>query len=307
MHLEILYLNEEARDVKMLNLTSWHRKKRFPTEDFPMTVQYSKPLHLRTSHYPFSRHPELEFLVVHRGALEMNTSDGPIVLEPGHVALVNPYFLHTFRIMTLDTVSVSVKFPLELIELPPHHYFRQSFIEPMRIGRLQMPSVLTPEHPAHEAVYSALSRLHPDLEELPEYRNTLLATAFALCTTILPYCTNAERSLLVPERSIETCAQYINRHYQEKITLQQLSLLAGLHPNYLCARFKEVMGQTVFSYLTTVRLEHATELITSTELSVAEICHRCGFHSVGFFSKKFKERHGLTPKQLHKKLYKPNL
>lgn len=291
----------------MLDLENWRRKKRFPTEDFPMMVQYCKPLRLRATHYPFSRHPELEFLTLHRGTAELNTADGPILLNPGDVAVINPYFLHTFRALAPNTVNLSVKFPLELIELPPRHYFRKSFVEPMRIGKLQMPPVLTPEHPAHEAIYSALSRLHPKLEGTPGYQDLLLATAFTVCTAISPHCTNVEQSLLVPERSIEACAQYINRHYQEKITLQQLSLLAGLHPNYLCARFKEVMGQTVFSYLTTVRLEHATQLVTSTELSVAEICQRCGFHSVGFFCKKFKERHGMTPKQMHIKLYKPNL
>ena len=105
---------------------------------------------------------------------------------------------------------------------------------------------------------------------------------------------------------MEACIQYINKHYQEKISLQQLADHVGLHPNYLCNRFKSVVGQTVFEYLTQTRLEQAWDLLNITELPVAEICQRCGFHSVGFFSRKFRERYGLTPKQAHKKLFKPN-
>jgi len=290
----------------MYPLNKWHRKRRSPTVDFPLEVYYFKPMMLHETLLPFYRHPDLEIVLIHQGTIELHTMQKVHTLRQGDIAFIAPNILHRFRITDPELIELSVKFPQELITLPQQHFFQSSFVAPLWEGTLLLPPVIQKDHPAHRLIWDTLSPLHPSREDAPGYREVLLQAIFATCTAIAPYCTATELSQAVPSGAIERCIRFLHKHYAEKLTLPQLAEQAGLHPNYLCARFKEVMGQTIYSYLTDIRLEHAKGLLATTELSATEIAQRCGFHSVGFFIKKFKARYNMTPKQYQKRLFFPN-
>ena len=285
---------------------NWRRMYHRATADFPLSVFYFKPLQIRPDHIPYTRHDDIEFLLVHRGNMEMRTTDGQWLLRPGDIALLSPYVLHSFRSTGMDVEELTVKFSPVLIELPSQHFFQKNFLEPLRAGKLQFPSVIHPDHPAYAQVYAVLSALHPDREDTPGYREQLLAAVFTVCAAMAPYCTQQEDPRSSPNGSIDACVRFINQNYTRKLTLEELAQCAGLHPNYLCNRFREVMGLSVFAYIHQIRLENAKRLLSTTELPTAEIAQRCGFNSLSFFRKKFKDACGMTPKQYHKRFFRPN-
>lgn len=94
---------------------------------------------------------------------------------------------------------------------------------------------------------------------------------------------------------INQAVQYIQRHYTENITSDDIAVFCGLSRTHLGRIFKKITGQTLQKYLTAYRMSKAIELMRSTELSLGEIAPRVGYSSQLYFSKVFHQYYGLPP------------
>ena len=108
-----------------------------------------------------------------------------------------------------------------------------------------------------------------------------------------------------PNDALRVIISYITEHYPEKITLNDISARIGFSKEYFCRFFKQHMGITFLQYLNEVRISHAGRLLSSTELSVAEVMHQIGFTNQTVFNRMYKELYGMTPRQ-SRKYVKPN-
>jgi AraC-like DNA-binding protein len=88
---------------------------------------------------------------------------------------------------------------------------------------------------------------------------------------------------------------YLEAHYAEDITLDDLATNIGYSKNYLCRIFREITGDTINSYLTNVRINKAVELLVGTEIDVAGISSMVGYNNVFHFIKTFKKVVGVSP------------
>jgi YesN/AraC family two-component response regulator len=95
---------------------------------------------------------------------------------------------------------------------------------------------------------------------------------------------------------VEKARQYIEDHLQEPLSLEIVAEQVHLMPRYLSRLFKEESGSTFTEYVTHIRLNKAKELIETTPYSVEQISVLAGFSSSAYFSRKFKEAFGWTPK-----------
>lgn len=88
---------------------------------------------------------------------------------------------------------------------------------------------------------------------------------------------------------------YINEHFMEKITLEELAKECSLSRTYLSRYFKKLTGQTVFSYIQQTRVQYAAYLLKTSKMSVAEIAVESGFETVSYFNRIFKKNYGISP------------
>lgn len=96
------------------------------------------------------------------------------------------------------------------------------------------------------------------------------------------------------------CADYINSNYNKDITLDMLCKLAGINRTSLNERFKAQYNCTCMEYLLRYRLKMSQELLSNSNLKVAEIAESCGFKYGTYFEKQFKKRLGITPAEYRK-------
>ena len=68
-----------------------------------------------------------------------------------------------------------------------------------------------------------------------------------------------------------------------------------LSKNYLSSLFKRHTGQTLNDYITSVRLQKASELLRTHGCYIYEAADRVGYKDVAYFSKLFKQQYGCTP------------
>ncbi|MBP1963645.1 helix-turn-helix domain-containing protein [Paenibacillus aceris] len=93
---------------------------------------------------------------------------------------------------------------------------------------------------------------------------------------------------------------YFSHHLSDPITLEDMAARANLSISRFSIMFKQRYGISPHQYLMNMRVNHAKELLTNTDLSQESIASYCGFADLHHFSKTFKKRTGLTPGE-HKK------
>ena len=103
------------------------------------------------------------------------------------------------------------------------------------------------------------------------------------------------------------CLEYIDSHFNEKITLEDLGELTGLNPCYLSELFRKEMNVTFGTYLTNLRVETAKALLTRTEYSYSKIAYSLGFCSQSHFSASFRKVTGTTPREYRRAYYNANI
>lgn len=94
---------------------------------------------------------------------------------------------------------------------------------------------------------------------------------------------------------LQNIKEYLDQHYQEKISLDELSALFFINKFYLTRIFKEQFGISVNNYLTQVRITHAKQLLRFSDLSIERVGILCGLGDANYFSRVFKKVEGMTP------------
>ena len=96
--------------------------------------------------------------------------------------------------------------------------------------------------------------------------------------------------------AMDRILSYLNDHYTEDITLEQLCTAAGgLSEQYLCRLFKQSTGLRPMEYMLRRRISAARVYLESTDFSIAEVALRSGFHNNSYFYRNFRKFVGMSP------------
>lgn len=95
----------------------------------------------------------------------------------------------------------------------------------------------------------------------------------------------------------EDALKYIEDHYCDPITIQEISDHLGINRSYLHRVFKTFTGVSIQSYLLDYRIRQACILLKSTDLSVRVIAHSVSFIDPLYFSRIFRQKMGVSPSE----------
>jgi transcriptional regulator GlxA family with amidase domain len=97
---------------------------------------------------------------------------------------------------------------------------------------------------------------------------------------------------------------YIDAHYAENIAIADIAREAGFSESQFRRVFERVIAKSPVDYITTIRLNAARKLLTTTEKSVADIAVEVGFFDQSHFIKAFKRERGTTPGRYRRQFWK---
>lgn len=98
-------------------------------------------------------------------------------------------------------------------------------------------------------------------------------------------------------RIIQQLMLYIDEHYNQDITLEELSAYVSITPQYLCKLFQKHLNLRPFQYITMKRIQCAKKMLSDNTLSVQEIAHMTGYKDCSYFCAVFKKYEMLSPTQ----------
>ncbi|MFZ5813289.1 MAG: helix-turn-helix transcriptional regulator [Thermodesulfobacteriota bacterium] len=95
---------------------------------------------------------------------------------------------------------------------------------------------------------------------------------------------------------IHAARELLVMDFENPPTVAQLARTVGINEKKLKNGFRQVYGKPVFEYFRDFRLDHAREMLASGKVTVSETAYRIGYQSLSHFSRAFRQRFGLNPK-----------
>ncbi len=88
---------------------------------------------------------------------------------------------------------------------------------------------------------------------------------------------------------------FLNRNYNREIKLEEIASVAAMNPSAFCRYFRNKTGKTLKNYIAHMRTSYACKLLLTQNMNISQISNECGFETVSYFNKTFKEKTGYTP------------
>ncbi len=102
------------------------------------------------------------------------------------------------------------------------------------------------------------------------------------------------------ETRINKVCTYIQDHYSEPISLQQVSELVFMTESNFCKFFKKATSTTFSDYVNNLRINEACHLLIYTEDNISKIAQDCGFESLSYFNRVFLKKKRIKPSLFRK-------
>ena len=101
-------------------------------------------------------------------------------------------------------------------------------------------------------------------------------------------------------RALLRVTHYIDEHYCDGVSLEEVAEATGISRYYVSHLFKELMDNTFVGYVNELRLNHAAMLLVTTDSPIIEIASKSGFNNLSNFNRAFKMYFGKTPSSYRK-------
>ena len=252
-------------------------------------------------------HSEFAIHYMVKGAMLFSLNDELIRATEGDIVFIQP-----------NTVY-SITPPSDLAGMKNYHTFifdpdflcgsmgancYTEVLSPIIQNKINFSCVITKEHPYYEEIRTSMENI-VSAAPLP-LRSPLLtllikSELLRLFYFVLEYGdyqknTTSDQSL----KSIQPVLTYINKHFDQDITLKQLASLSNLSVSHFAAKFKKIMNVSAGTYVTQVRIKQACRLLVNTQDPILNIATASGFNNISNFNVLFKREVGCSPHEYRK-------
>ncbi len=256
-------------------------------------------------------HPEIEMIYVLNGKVEAFVDEESFTLTPGQGIFVNQNVLHAFhRIEGYDAVffsvvfhpamifgygnaALSVKYISPITDNPNMKYIILEDSEPNTNGIIEIMTQIRDHYLGKKFGYELACKAH-----ICNLWNALLKLPRDTSTKIIK-----SRRILNDEQRIKEAILYIEEHFAEPITLDDIADSIHISKSECCRCFQRVLRVTPFEYLLKYRIFYATKLIQRQDPaanSVSNLAITVGFGNISYFNKVFKRFLHMTPTEYKK-------
>lgn len=122
-----------------------------------------------------------------------------------------------------------------------------------------------------------------------------------ILSIILQDVTNIHEEQNPARQKLLDVRQYLDEHFTEKFSLDELSDHFFISKYHLSREFKNYFGITLNHYVIAKRITMVKKLLRFSDLSLEEISAKCGFYDTSYLNKQFKKSEGISASDFRKK------
>ena len=154
---------------------------------------------------------------------------------------------------------------------------------------------------------SSFDAIWQDLMHISSFSDTSSEIAVngklnTLISILFDECLSSDSTDMTVEKMdrIEDVRKYLDEHFAEKITLDDLAEQFYINKHYLGRIFHQKYGMTLNGYIMYLRVARAKYLLRFTDETMEEIAAECGISDSNYFSRMFKHIEGVTPSEFRR-------
>ncbi|RPD38266.1 AraC family transcriptional regulator [Chitinophaga barathri] len=280
---------------------------------FTIPVAPDKNIILQNERLPYfyphlHRHSEVQLTWIQQGSGTLVADNSMHAFRPGEIYWLAGNQPHVFRSDRTQNDSGSQSFTLffdpagrlapvfALAELKPV----QAFIERFPRG-FKLPDRVAP-------IVGAMMQQLDKTKGAAQFAEFIRLLGYLRGITDLEPLVTGTKPAAVNEQEglrIGAIYDYIMKHYETDIPLDDIARHANMTPQAFCRYFKKHTRLTFVEFLHEVRVHEASKLLAGgAEESIASIAYRCGFNSIATFNRVFKTVTGLAPREYVREMEK---
>lgn len=254
----------------------------------------------RTS--PLHWHPDFEIATAVSGVLDFQVGNQHIELEAGDSIFVNKNVLHRIKQLSGDVPDPmpNVVFSDTVIAAETS-VIHKKYIYPIECCNTLPYIVFEHKNDSHRAVIDSIDNIYRQMRERGMcYEMAVqreLISIFEYIFMNFERFTGSEtvRVNINAQVRLQKMLSYIHENYNGSVTLEDIAGAADISSSEAGRCFNAYMGCSPVDALIRYRLLIARRLLADETLTLQEISDRCGFHSVNYFSRRFRRLYGCTP------------
>ncbi|MEK8130591.1 AraC family transcriptional regulator [Paenibacillus filicis] len=288
-------------------------------ENLSEIVEYDTPyLPIRTRQsrisYFYNRsaschwHHDLEFILILEGSMDYFVDGEYYLLQQGEGIFVNSNRLH-YGFSNQDEDCSFLVLLLNPSLLVRNTHIENKYIKPFLQDSNSDAIVFTEQVAWQSEALRLIRRLYETCHHQEEGYEMLAITQFELL--FLHLYTNTvvkhgfQEAYSKDIAAMKKMIAYIQMHYAESISLQDISTAGAVCRSKCCRLFKHSLKKSPIAYLTDYRLQKSIELMTNNSLNITDISAACGFNSSNYFAELFKKIMGVSPTEYRKTMAYP--
>lgn len=236
-------------------------------------------------------HTELFFIVNGKGQFLIEDQLYPVNVN--NLVIINPNVIHTevsLNAQPLEYIVLGIEgMELDVTELSNGPFSILDAVESVEISGC-LRNILR-EMEQKNTGYEDVCQAFVEILIIRLMRSTALA---------IP----AEPQVMSANRQCAAVRRYIDLHFKEALTLEQLAKEGHMNKFYLSHAFKREYGISPINYLISKRIDESKYLLAETDLSLSQIAQLLGFSSQSYFSQVFHRTQEISPKEYRQSLKK---
>ncbi|MBR2824067.1 MAG: helix-turn-helix transcriptional regulator [Clostridia bacterium] len=245
--------------------------------------------------YDLHQHSAVEILLTLEGHVDYQIGEQSYRVEAGEILIIPPEVLHGLS-MGENSSRLLFLFEMEpLLEMRDIKKLGEHF---NKVFHLHDGSE------THEEIRKLLNHVWAVYQQRELLWNSMCFSDLVRMYSLLGqkylsgiYQHNEKESPAVDRQVISSAMSYIDQHYRENVTLEDLADFTGFSRFYFSRSFKQQTGHSFRGYLSQRRIQVAMELLIRTDKSMAQVAEESGFGSVASFNRAFREYKSCTPSQ----------
>lgn len=276
--------------------------------DFPIKisrVECHEPGPILKKHW----HEEFMIFYIEKGTAVIHCNSQTLPVKAGDLVVINPNDIHYVESRCTHLIESSIIIDLTFLLSYKKDICQTKYIAPLLENYIRFENKLENDE---ELVRQVKNLIEEYEQKKIGYELVIKAEIYRIFASLMRRHTVsvAEEVKNKQHHQLRSLLEYIDKHYQQKITLKELAAIANVSPQHLCRLFKNIAGMPPIDYINYLRINEARRLLQQRHLKVGEVARIVGFSDSNYFSRLFKKYNHISPTNMqkdHQKLLKADM